>query len=734
VTACRYFGLASEPPDEVGPLRCDRRTFGTTTYVVAALILLTTVLGPTSESASSPVPTHTGSAVTTEADALLPSSASRFACTLNPVTDAIAGAYASASEIGWAGNYQGVVTCLGGNFYVQDGFNKSFGFGIYAGGPTKWVDVDGYLPAQITTFHNLGVNVAITEFADQVTLAGNPYVVVYLRVAIRNPTNHVVAANPDPSPGLTPLDATPNSISPHSSAVHDYDLAVDRFGNLYPWPSSRALAAAGSFDRHFKHMSAFWKGQLAHIAEVRVPNKQLDNAYRSGFIYTQIARSGTHLDTGVNGYESEYSHDVVGILANLFTQGDFENAHALLLEARHVVGSQGEYADGIWTYSWPWAIYLLKTGDVSFVRANFSTPGPAGAAEPSIENTAHQIAAARTGPEGIIGLTDDIDSNGYWTVDDYEALMGLVAFRYIAQRIGAVGEARWATNEYDSLLASVNHILTRTVHRYHLKYLPCSMVEPNTSNRCTNPEDANWAAPFLFGRWAWDAQLFGVPVNGPGVQLINATYSYGFRRLRGKLPPDTFGGYPSDYYSTAYNAGYGGWGLASTRYRAQGILSYEFMISHTQSGPYSWWESASAPSTGSPWTGSHPAAGQGSSPHAWGIADANKVLLDSLVAEKTNGTLIVGRGVPDAWVAPGRTVSIANFPTMNGRRIGVTLTSRNQAITLTLSGSTPPGKVLFQLPLFVGNIATSSSGRIDQKTGTVQLSRHQKRVTVQLRD
>ena len=32
-----------------------------------------------------------------------------------------------------------------------------------------------------------------------------------------------------------------------------------------------------------------------------------------------------------------------------------------------------------------------------------------------------------------------------------------------------------------------------------------------------------------------------------------------------------------------------------------------------------------------------PVDGQGSSPHAWGIAGANKVLLDSLVAQQSTG-------------------------------------------------------------------------------------------------
>lgn len=698
--------------------------------VVAALAtyLLAPMAVPSSAVAASPAPPRS----TVEVGAVQPAAPTTASpCALNLVTDAVTGTDASASAIGWAGNSAGVTTCLGGSFYVQDGIDRAFGFGIYAGGRTSWVDADGYLPAQITTFHRNGASVTITELADRVVLGGDAYVAVYCRVAVRNPTGRTLELDPDPSAGLTPLDASPDAVLPHRSVDHDYVVAVDRFGNTYPWPSAQALVAAGGFDVHFADMRAFWKGQLAQIAEVSVPDPQLDDAYRSGFIYTQIARSGTHLNTGVNGYQAEFSHDVIGILANLFTQGDDGNAHALLLEARDVVGSQGQYEDGIWTYSWPWAIYLLKTGDLNFVRANFSTPGPAGATEPSIEQTAHQIAADRTGPDGIIGATDDIDTDGYWTVDDYEALMGLAAYRYLAQRVGNTGEAAWASDQYDSLLASTNQTLDATISQYHLTYLPCSMLQPNSANRCNNPEDANWAAPFLFGRWAWDAQLFGAPVNGPGFQLIDATYRYGFARLEGTLPAETFGGYPSDYYSTAYNAGYGSWGLASSDYRDQGILSYEFMIANTQSGPYSWWESASAPPSTSSWVGSHPAAGQGSSPHAWGIANANKVLLDSLVAQESDGGLIVGRGVPDSWVAPGKTTSVTGFPTTDDKRISVRISGRTNGVALTLSGDSH-GPVLFQLPAFVGDIASATSGRIDEKTGTVRLPAGVDTVTVAL--
>ena len=143
----------------------------------------------------------------------------------------------------------------------------------------------------------------------------------------------------------------PDTVAPHHAVQHDYVVATDRFGSDDPWPSAQALAGAGGFDQHFAHMRTFWNSQLAAIAHISVPDHALVDAYESGFISTQITRSGNDLNSGVNGYNSEYSHDVIGILTNLFTQGSFTDAHALLTEARNVVGSQGQYVDGLWTLS-----------------------------------------------------------------------------------------------------------------------------------------------------------------------------------------------------------------------------------------------------------------------------------------------------------------------------------------------------------------------------------------------
>jgi hypothetical protein len=330
-----------------------------------------------------------------------------------------------------------------------------------------------------------------------------------------------------------------------------------------------------------------------------------------------------------------------------------------------------------------------------------------------------------------MAATDDIDTQGSWTTDDYSALIGLAAYRYLARRVGDARQTAWATGQYDSLLAATNQTLDATIARYHLDYVPCSILRPNSANRCQDPEDANWMSPL--GAWAWDASLFGATVDGPGATMIDATYDYGFARLTGKLPPNTFGGFPGDYYSTGYNAGYGTAGLASEHHRDQGISSYEFMIANSQSGPYSWWESSSAPATHTPWVGRHPATGQGASPHAWGMSQANGVLLASLVAQRTDGDLVVGRGVPDQWLDGGPPISVTNFPTTDGRRLSLRISSKGRSVSLTLRGSPPSGPVLFELPQFIDNIATTSAGRVDQQRGTVTIAPDTRSVTVHLR-
>jgi hypothetical protein len=214
---------------------------------------------------------------------------------------------------------------------------------------------------------------------------------------------------------------------------------------------------------------------------------------------------------------------------------------------------------------------------------------------------------------------------------------------------------------------------------------------------------------------------------------LDNTLSYGFGRTKGVVPPTTFGGYPGEgFWSTTYNAGYGAWGLASTRYRDEEVRAEEWMIANDQSGPYAWWEGSAPPADTTPWIGNHPASSGGASPHSWGISLAAQGLIDSLASQMADGTLIVGRGVPDSWLALGKPISVSNFPTTDGHRVGFVITPAGHSVSLRLTG-TPSGPVVFELPAFVNNIARASTGQVNQAAGTVTIPAGTSQVTVQLR-
>ncbi len=152
-----------------------RRQPPATPRAVALVCCAILPLAAITTSAAGAAPTHTPSTSTSDtATAPAPGPRSQYDCSFNVNTDAFTGAYGTASAIGWAGDHNSVITCLGGTFVVQDGpdgFFKQYGFGIYDGQRTTWADAGGYLPEQVTTFHTAtGATVAITEFADELDL------------------------------------------------------------------------------------------------------------------------------------------------------------------------------------------------------------------------------------------------------------------------------------------------------------------------------------------------------------------------------------------------------------------------------------------------------------------------------------------------------------------------------------------------------------------------------------
>jgi NPCBM-associated, NEW3 domain of alpha-galactosidase len=678
--------------------------------------------------------------------------------------------FANQTVIGWEGNIYAPFAYLSGSYFargVPDQYQQGgttycgemYSFGIYnyglssgqapAAGSVQWSEAGGYLPAMITSFTRNDLHVAITDFASRQTIAGSPAELVYTRITETNKGSSAVSAPPGQSgSGLVELDSAPDTIQPGQTVVHDFVAAVDTFTVGGTLPTAAQITpgpgqpGALPYDAAFREMARYWNQRLSVAPDLSLPNVPLantndladpgtamDNAYKAAFIYTRIVESEKAQFSGANNYDWILNHDVPGILENRFALGDFTDAQNLLLTAR--ISEQPSfnefganwYWDGLWKTPVAWADYLQSTNDVAFVSKYFHDDAN-GSSQwgPSLYTIMHtQYLSQLSATTGYLKFSDDNDSGGTWLFDDESALAGLAAYQYIAGRIGNTAEAQWASGAYASLLKATNAGLAANEQANGFDFLPCEVNQPVTADRCNTATDANWDGSNLWGQNVWDIFLQGGQLNGilgDPAQTDNL-YQMGLSRLQGIVPFPSFGAYSG--YSTAHNTGYAAGALYGSQYRDLPITSYAWQLATTTGGPNAWWEAnGSAPDPTNPWAGSHAAPQFGAIPYVWPMAGQTQTLVQSLAAEgltQTAGSdgsssfrnvLYIGRGVPDAWLAPGQTISVSNltssYDVNSGRRAtyGVRIhTSGSRAgkvVQVALSGQLPGPDIQIQLP------------------------------------
>jgi hypothetical protein len=270
---------------------------------------------------------------------------------------------------------------------------------------------------------------------------------------------------------------------------------------------------------------------------------------------------------------------------------------------------------------------------------------------------------------------------------------------------------------------------------------------PVTQDRCGAANDANWASQLLWGENAWTIFLQGGQLNGilgDPTQTDNM-YQLGFARLQGTdVPYPSFGAYTG--YSVALNTGYAAAALYGNTYRDLPITSYAWQIASTTGGPNAWWEAnGSPPDPNNPWQGSHAAPEFGAVPYAWPMAGQTETLLQSLVAQglvttkNSDGSLsyspavYIGRGVPDAWIVPGQTISVGNltssYDESNDVRqtyaVSISIGGDQSAplVHVTVSGDAPGNDIQVQLPAFADEgVRSVAGGSYDTASHTVTLN------------
>jgi hypothetical protein len=703
--------------------------------------------------------------------------------------------YSNESALGWDGNYWPVFSYLSGSYFargVPTTYNSSgtnicgamYSFSIYHTGGNRpaqsvqWSEDSGYLPALTTSFTTGSTAVTIKDFADRTTIAGNPVMLVYTRVSVTDNGSSAVTLDPGGSgTNLVRLTGSSlNTVQPGATSNHDYVAAVDTFDSGAALPSIATLtSSAPSLDTAYGAMAAYWNGRIAETATLSLPNTALPNtgslanpgtaltnAYKAGTVYDLIMQVGEAQFSAANNYAWLLNHDVPGELMARFETGDFHDAQNLLLTGRisesPSFNEQGAnwYYDGDWKTPAAWALYLAKTNDTAFVSQYFHDDANGSSAwGPSLYTIMHSIYQGQLASDGVLASSYDNDSQGRWLFDDYSALQGLAAYKYIATRLGNTAEAQYADTAYTSLLTHLNTLLGTNESANGFSYLPCTVDQPNSANRCNTYNDANWASPVWIGQNQWSTVLEGGTLTGiaGSATQSDAMYAWGFARLASNgLPYPTFGAFNG--YSTAYNTAYASDGLYGTAYRDLPITSYAWQLATTTGGPNAWWEAnGSGPDAGNPWIGNHAGPEFGACPYAWPTSAQQQGLIESLVAEGLSSTgsgpytftrpLYIGRGIPNSWIASGQTVSVGNltnaYDTTAGTRstygvsLAVTKPGSGRVVTVTLTGTPPDGTVAVQLPIFTTvGVTAVTGGSYDSTSHTVTATSGATTVTITL--
>jgi hypothetical protein len=118
---------------------------------------------------------------------------------------------------------------------------------------------------------------------------------------------------------------------------------------------------------------------------------------------------------------------------------------------------------------------------------------------------------------------------------------------------------------------------------------------------------------------------------------------------------------------------------------------------------------------------------------SWGASFTKQALLQVCASVKVDGTVILGRGIPDYWLDSGSVVEWANVNVNEGRRISFRITAERSVVELQIWGDERTGEVHFNLPVFKENVASTSAGTINQKEGIVTLPPTTNAVSVILR-
>jgi hypothetical protein len=508
--------------------------------------------------------------------------------------------------------------------------------------------------------------------------------------------------------------------------------------------AAEMLKSAGSFDDNYARMAEHYKRRIAGLAHPEtLPVPGLADMYKSIqiIIWECMVKSGHDYEIRAGAktptpstysYDRTFSHDVPNYVDEFMREGDYEVAKKILkssyYKALNATSWDVNYLDTIGKWMLPYAEYMRATGDLAFF-----TP----TVREELKTAARNIHKCRVFDDpahyGLMKKGQDFENweNDYLLCDNWGALHGLQAYKYLCDKWGDATESQWAANEMKDLNDCVNKALQQTCARRQTDYYLGAFDDSTLKSY----RDSNYSwVPYsgALSTFPWGAYLKGFELGGAWKDRFDASIKYVLDECEKRfIPSGSWGAWWGQItYGSTYNASAGVQCLFSEVYRTEIIKNLEFLLNH-QCAPFQWSEAFEYKGRGQ-WVGMYTPQVSYGNYESWGTNFSKQALLQACISVKTDGTVIIGRGIPDHWLKSGDVIEWASVNVNDGHKLNFRITSGQSEIKLHLSGDTPQGNVRFNLPAFKNNIAAADAGTVDHELGVVTLTPSTRAVTVEL--
>jgi hypothetical protein len=586
-----------------------------------------------------------------------------------------------------------------------------------------WSLAENYLPVPVSQWEKEEVAIQITHVGKRIL--NNSVNAVYTQVKLTNngkishQTKLVINGNyvservfPTLAMNLKKTNAhtmdVATELQPGSSAIYEFVLPANGHATI------RDILNEGDFSSQYAKESAEINRIMDDLTHPEsLPYDELINVWRASMPHMWNATVKTPTDYEQRGsggnvhgfyqYDRVFDHDVPDMVIQYIIEGKWDMAKAIMEGATFERLSKGilekeKYNDAIPKYLIAMAQYLQVTGDKAYFSKSLFE---------KIKRCAHAVHDMRKDqmkPDledprtyGLIlkGFTLDNGSE-HLVVDNFAALHGFTSYVYICDRLDKKAESQWAKAEMEDLNNCLNKALDISMEASGGDWYNACFSFDYDSALVATP--GNWlGTTLMMPSFPWNAYLKGFELGGTWKDYFDSSVEKWIEQGRKIGCEDgAFGAWASAQYGAVYNAGMGMPLLYSEKYRTLTAQSIEWMLDN-QTSPYLWGESFHKPHPQFNWTRPQ------TDLETWGLGFIRQALLQLCVSVHVDGTIILGRGIPDYWLNSGKAIAWKNVYINNGKKMNFSIHKDADNVYIHLTGDNAEGNIVVDLPAMKGH-------------------------------